>query len=86
MKKEHSFPHIVVQMAMGAVLGVLLAFALIVTNRQLFELTTHSSSPRFLVALSIGALSGLIFTTIEMNLSAKPRAINLPDKHRDSRG
>jgi len=79
---------------MGAVLGALLALALIVTNRHLFALIAHSASPGFLIALLTGVfslliaagatLSGLIFTTIEINSpSAKQRAISSPDKGRD---
>lgn len=62
---------------MGAVLGALLALAAIVTDRHLFEVIVHSPSPKFFVALLMGAcsfliaagatLSGLIFTTIEIN-------------------
>jgi hypothetical protein len=61
-------------------LGALLALAVIVTNRHLLELIAHSSSPRFLIILLIGVcsfliaagatLSGLIFTTIEINSPA----------------
>jgi hypothetical protein len=80
---------------MGAVLGALLASALIVTNRHLFELIANSPSPRFLMVLLVGAssfliaagatLSGLIFTTVEINSPLpKQRAISSPDKRRDS--
>jgi hypothetical protein len=80
---------------MGAVLGVLLASALIVTNRHLFELIAHFPSPGFPLALLIGVssfliaagatLSGLLFTTVEINSPpAKRRAISSPDKRRDN--
>jgi hypothetical protein len=80
---------------MGAVLGVLLAFALILTNRPLFELIADSPSPGFLMVVLMGVsssliaagatLSGFIFTTIEINSPpAKHRAISPPDKRRDS--
>jgi hypothetical protein len=91
MNKEPSLGQLIVHTAMGAVLGVLLAFALILTNRQLFELIAHSPSPRFLMAvllsistslIAAGAtLSGFIFTIIEINSPpAKRRAISPPDK------
>jgi hypothetical protein len=68
---------------MGAVLGALLALALIVTNRHLFELTAHFPSPGFPLVLLMGVssfviaagatLTGLLFTTIEINsLPTKP--------------
>jgi hypothetical protein len=69
---------------MGAVLGALLALAVIVTNRHLFELIAHSPSPRFFTMLLIGVcsfliaagatLSGLIFTTAEINSTSRNRA------------
>jgi uncharacterized membrane protein len=80
---------------MGAVLGALLGLAVLVTNHRLSELIAHSSSPRFHMALLMGVfsfliaagatLSGLIFTTIEINSPlAKQRAINSPDERRES--
>jgi hypothetical protein len=72
-----SFRQMIVHTAMGAVLGALLALALIVTNRHLFELIARFSSPGFPLALLMGVssflisagatLTGLIFTTIEIN-------------------
>ncbi|MGC2077389.1 MAG: hypothetical protein WA728_15395 [Xanthobacteraceae bacterium] len=90
-----SFRQVIVHTAMGAVLGALLALALIVTNHHLFELIAHSQSPRFFVALLMGVsssliaagatFSGLIFKTVEMNSPpAKRRAINPSNKRRDS--
>jgi hypothetical protein len=90
-----SFRQVIVHTAMGAVLGAMLALALIVTNRHLFELIAHSPSPRFFVALLMGVsssliaagatFSGLIFTTAELtSRPAKRRAISPPDKRRDS--
>jgi hypothetical protein len=79
---------------MGAVLGALLALALIVTNRDLFEVIAHSHSPTsvlgvlmagssFLIAAG-ATLSGAIFTTIENELTAPKRIIvSPPDKRRD---
>lgn len=95
MQKDPSFRQVIVHTVMGAVLGVVLAFALILTNRQLFELIAHSQSPRFLMAVLLGVstsliaagatLSGFIFTTIELNSPpAKPRAVSLPDKRKDA--
>jgi hypothetical protein len=80
---------------MGAILGALLALALIVTNRHLFELIAHSPSPKFLIGLFLGVssfliaadatLSGLTFTTIEINSPlTKQRAVNSPENRRDS--
>jgi NhaP-type Na+/H+ or K+/H+ antiporter len=79
-----SVRQVMVHTAMGAVLGALLALAAIVTNRHLFELIAHSPSPSFLVMLLIGVcsflvasgatLSGLIFTTIEINSTSRKRA------------
>jgi hypothetical protein len=80
---------------MGAVLGALLALAVIVTNPHLFGLIAHSSSPSFVIMLFVGVssfliaagatISGLIFTTIEINSPrAKQRAISSPDKRSDS--
>lgn len=84
MQKNPSFRQLIVRTAMGAVLGAFLALALI-TNRQLFELIAQPS-PKFLIALLMGALSGLIFTTIEINSPpAKRPAISALDKRRDSR-
>jgi hypothetical protein len=61
---------------MGAVLGALLALALIVTNRHLFELIAHFPSPGFPLLRLMGVcsfliaagatLTGLLFTTIEI--------------------
>jgi hypothetical protein len=90
-----SFRQVIVHTAMGAVLGALLALVLIVTNRHLFELIAHFPSPGFPLALLVGVssfliaagatLSGLIFTTIEINSPpAKGRAISPPDERRDS--
>jgi NhaP-type Na+/H+ or K+/H+ antiporter len=90
-----SFRQVIVHTAMGAVLGALLALAVLVTNRHFFELIAHSSSPRFHIVLLMGfssfliaagaTLSGLIFTTIEINSPlAKQRATSSPDKRRDS--
>jgi hypothetical protein len=95
MHKEPSFRQVIVHTAMGAVLGGLLALALIVTNRHLFELIGHFPSPGFPLALLMGVssfliaagatLSGLIFTTVEINSPhAKRPAISPPDKRRDS--
>jgi hypothetical protein len=95
MHKDPSFGQVIAHTAMGAVLGVLLAFALILTNRQLFELISHSPSPGFLMAVLMGVsssliaagstLSGFIFTSIEINSPpAKRRAVSLPDKRIDS--
>jgi hypothetical protein len=85
MQKNPSLRQLIVRTAMGAVLGAFLALALIVTNRQLFELIAQPS-PKFLIALLMGALSGLIFTTIEINSPpAKRPAISALDKRRDSR-
>src|SRR5262249_58348963 len=93
--KTPSFRQVIVHTAMGVVLGALLALALIVTNRHLFELIAHFPSPGFPLALLIGVssfliaagatLSGLLFTTVEMNSPpAKRRAISSPDKRRDN--
>ena len=54
-----SFRQVIVHTAMDAVLGALLALALIDTNRHLFELS-------FLIAAG-ATLSGLLFTTIEID-------------------
>jgi hypothetical protein len=72
-----SFRQVIVHTAMGAVLGALLALALIVTNRHLFELIAHFPSPGFPLARLVGVssfliaagatLTGLLFTTIEIN-------------------
>jgi hypothetical protein len=89
--KTPSFRQVIVHTAMGVVLGALLALALIVTNRHLFELIAHFPSPGFPLALLMGVssfliaagatLSGLLFTTVEINSSpAKRRAISPPDK------
>ena len=40
-----SFRQVIVHTAMGAVLGALLALALIVTDHHLFELIAHFPSP-----------------------------------------
>jgi NhaP-type Na+/H+ or K+/H+ antiporter len=96
MNKEPSLNQLIAHTAMGAVLGVLLAFALILTNRHLFELIADSPSPGFLIAVLIGVsssmiaagatLSGFIFSAIEMNAPpAKRRAIRPLDKREDSR-
>ena len=70
-------PQVIVHTAMDAVLGALLALALIDTNRHLFELS-------FLIAAG-ATLSGLIFTTVEINSPpAKRRIISPPDKRGDS--
>jgi NhaP-type Na+/H+ or K+/H+ antiporter len=93
--KMPSFRQVIIHTAMGAVLGALLALALIATNRHLFELIAHSPSPRFLVALLMGVsssliaagatFSGLIFMTAEMNpRPAKQRAIGPSNKRRGS--
>ena len=76
-QKTPSFRQVIVHTVMGAVLGALLALALIVTNRHLFELLAHFPSPGFPLAQLIGVssfliaagatLSGLIFTTVEIN-------------------
>jgi hypothetical protein len=89
--KTPSFRQVIVHTAMGVVLGALLALALIVTNRHLVELSAHFPSPGFPLALLMGVssfliaagatLSGLLFTTVEINSSsAKRRAISPPDK------
>jgi hypothetical protein len=98
MQKDPRIPslrQVIVHTTMGAVLGALLALALIVTNRHLFELIAHSPSPRFFLALFMGisssliaagaTLSGIIFMTAEMNApAAKQRAISPPRKRKDS--
>ena len=90
-----SFRQLIVHTAMGAVLGALLALAVIVTNRHFFEMIAHSPSPRFLVALLMGVtsfliaagatLSGAIFTTIELNSSplARQRVISSKADRKD---
>jgi hypothetical protein len=94
-QKTPSFRQVIVHTVMGAVLGALLALALIVTNRHLFELIAHFPSPGFPLAQLIGVssfliaagatLSGLIFTTVEINSPpAKRRIISPPDKRGDS--
>ena len=77
-----SFRQVIVHTAMGAILGALLALALIVTDRHLFELIAHFPSPGFPLLRLIGVcscsiaagatLTGLIFTTIEID--SAPRA------------
>lgn len=77
MHKNPSFRQVMVHTAMGAVLGALLALALIVTDSHLFELIAHFPSPGFPLVLLIGVssfliaagatLTGLLFTTIEIN-------------------
>jgi hypothetical protein len=72
-----SFRQVIVHTAMGAVLGALLALALLVTDRHLFELIAHFPSPGFPLLRLIGVssfliaagatLTGLLFTTIEIN-------------------
>ena len=89
-----SFRQLIVHTAMGGILGALLALALIVTNRHLFELIAHSPSPTIFLALAMGissfviaagaTLSGLVFTTIENELTAPKRMrVNPPDKRGD---
>lgn len=67
---------------MGAILGALLALALIGTNGHIFQLIASSSSPSLSMALFVGffsfvvgtgaTISGFIFTAIELNaLEAK---------------
>jgi NhaP-type Na+/H+ or K+/H+ antiporter len=92
-RRTPSFRQLIVHTTMGAVLGALLALALIVTSRHLFELIAHSPSPTSFLALIMGVfsfliaagatLSGLIFTTMENELAAKRMPVRPPDKRRD---
>jgi NhaP-type Na+/H+ or K+/H+ antiporter len=81
---------------MGAILGALLAVALIVTNRHIFQSIASSSSPSTSMALFIGfvsfvfaigaTLSGFVFTAVELNaLEAKRQSVAQVDKSRRSR-
>ena len=74
----------IIHCAMGAILGALLALALMVANRHIFHFIASSSSPLAEMAFfvdfisfvfAIGAtLSGFIFTAIELNaVEAKQR-------------
>jgi NhaP-type Na+/H+ or K+/H+ antiporter len=88
-----SFRQLIVLAAMGAVLGALLALALVVTNRHVFELIMHSRSPTIFFALFMGVcsfliavgatVSGAIFTNTENELAAKKMPARPPDKRRD---
>jgi hypothetical protein len=80
---------------MGAVLGALLALALLVTNSDLFRLIAHSPSPGFDIALLMSVFSfliaagatfsGFIFTSIEISSQlAKGRTINPPDRRKET--
>jgi hypothetical protein len=55
-----SFRQVIVHTAMGAVLGALLALALLATNRDLLKLIAHSPSPGFDVVLFMSVFSFLI--------------------------
>src|SRR5690349_19951656 len=90
-----SFGQVIIHTAMGAVLGGLLALALLVTDSDLFRVIAHSPSPGFDIALLMSVFSfliaagatfsGFIFTNIEINSQlAKRRAISRPDKREES--
>jgi NhaP-type Na+/H+ or K+/H+ antiporter len=78
MQKDSRTPasaQLIIHCAMGAILGALLAVALIVTNRHIFQVIASSSSPSGSLALFVGffsfvvgtgaTISGFIFTAIE---------------------
>jgi Ni/Fe-hydrogenase subunit HybB-like protein len=85
MQKDSRTPsttQLIIHGAMGAILGVLLALALIGTNGLIFQLIASSSSPSLSMALFVGffsfvvgtgaTISGFIFTATELNaLEAK---------------
>jgi type IV secretory pathway TrbL component len=72
---------------MGAILGVLLGLALIVTDKSIFQFIVSSSSPLLNMAMFVGffsfvvgtgaTISGFIFTALELNtLEAKPKRVD----------
>jgi NhaP-type Na+/H+ or K+/H+ antiporter len=83
-KSRTPFAQMIIHCAMGAILGALLAIALMVANRHIFHFIASSSSPMTEMAFFVGfisfvfaigaTLSGFIFTAIEINaLKAKQR-------------
>lgn len=79
---------------MGALLGALLALALLTTNSEVFKMMAHSPSPMFDVAFFIGvfsfmiaagaSFSGFILSTIEIESQlAKRRGISPRINRRD---
>jgi NhaP-type Na+/H+ or K+/H+ antiporter len=91
-----SFAQLVIHCGMGAILGALLAVALMVANRDIFRLIASSSSPLTEMAFFVGfisfvfaigaTLSGFIFTAIELNsLEAKRQSVAKVDDSRRSR-
>jgi hypothetical protein len=91
-QRTPSFRQLIVHATMGAVLGALLALALIVSNPHVFELIAHSRSPTIFFALFMGVcsfliavgatVSGAIFTTTENELAAKKMPVRPPDKRK----
>lgn len=72
---------------MGAILGVLLGLALIVTDKNIFQFIVSSSSPLMNMTMFVGffsfvvgtgaTISGFIFTALELNtLEAKPKRVH----------
>ena len=83
-KSRTPFVQMMIHCAMGAILGALLALALMVANRHIFHFIASSSSPLTEMAFFVGfisfvfaigaTLSGFIFTAIELNaVEAKQR-------------
>ena len=90
MQKDSRTPtpvQLIVHCCMGAILGVLLGLALIVTDKSIFQFIASSSSPLLNVAVFVGffsfvvgtgaTISGFIFTALELNtLEAKPKRVH----------
>lgn len=85
MQKDSRTPtpvQLIVHCGMGAVLGSLLGFALIFTNKNIFQFIATSQSPLMEMAVFVGffsfvigmgaAITGFFFTAIELSsLEAK---------------
>jgi NhaP-type Na+/H+ or K+/H+ antiporter len=96
MQKESRTPfaQMMIHCAMGAVLGALLAIALMITNRHIFHFIASSASPLTEMAFFVGfisfvfaigaTLSGFIFTAIELNALEERQRTERFNRRRDS--
>ncbi len=86
---------LIIHSGMGAILGSLLGFALIFSDKNIFHFIATSSSPLMETAVFIGFLSfvmgigatltGFFFTAIELNALAKQEAKRVIQRHPDNR-
>jgi uncharacterized membrane protein YccC len=93
MQKQSKMPtpvQLMIHFGMGAVLGALLALAMILINKDIFQSILSSSSPLMDMAFFVGVLSfaigtgasmtGFHFTAIELDALAKRQTSRV--KHR----